>query len=143
MTYERDVIIVGAGIAGSVCAAYLARAGADVLLLDKAVYPRDKCCGDILREETVTHLSRLKLFDDLDRNGTLLRRIHVISQNGSECVLPFEAYASPRFYVDNLIADKAVSLGAEFRDGCNVRELIIEDGYVKVVRVRELSLIHI
>ena len=83
MTYERDVIIVGAGIAGSVCAAYLARAGADVLLLDKAVYPRDKCCGDILREETVTHLSRLKLFDDLDRNGTLLRRIHVISQNGS------------------------------------------------------------
>lgn len=137
MTYERDVIIVGAGIAGSVCAAYLARAGADVLLLDKAVYPRDKCCGDILREETVTHLSRLKLFDDLDRNGTLLRRIHVISQNGSECVLPFEAYASPRFYVDNLIADKAVSLGAEFRDGCNVRELIIEDGYVKGVRVRE------
>ena len=137
MNYERDVIIVGAGMAGSVCAAYLARAGADVLLLDKEVYPRDKCCGDILREETVTHLNSLKLFDALDRNGTLLRRIHVISQNGSECVLPFEAYASPRFFVDNMIAERAISLGAEFRDGCRVRELIVEDDYVRGVRVRE------
>lgn len=137
MGYERDVIIIGAGIAGSVCAAYLARAGADVLVIDKEVFPRDKACGDLLREETVTHLSRLNLFDDLDRKGTLLRRIHVISENGSECVLPFEAYASPRFNVDNMIINQAVKYGAEFKDGCRVRSLINEDGYTKGVKVRE------
>ncbi|MGH8049004.1 MAG: FAD-dependent oxidoreductase, partial [Chthoniobacterales bacterium] len=43
-----DAIIVGAGPAGSVCAATLAQAGRRVLLLDKARFPRDKVCGDCL-----------------------------------------------------------------------------------------------
>ena len=44
---ERDVIIVGAGPAGSICAAYLAKAGVDVLLLEKDIFPRDKACCDM------------------------------------------------------------------------------------------------
>mgnify|MGYP002067970208 CR=1 FL=1 len=43
---EYDVIIVGAGPAGTAAAITLARAGLDVTLLDKAVFPRDKICGD-------------------------------------------------------------------------------------------------
>ena len=46
---ERDVIVIGAGPAGSICAAYMAKAGIDVLLLDKEIFPRDKVCGDILQ----------------------------------------------------------------------------------------------
>ncbi|MEP7358211.1 MAG: FAD-dependent oxidoreductase, partial [Anaerolineales bacterium] len=41
-----EVIIVGAGPAGSALAYFLARAGRDVLLIDKADFPRDKTCGD-------------------------------------------------------------------------------------------------
>ena len=45
---ERDVIVIGAGPAGSICASYLSKAGIDVLLADKDIFPRDKACGDIL-----------------------------------------------------------------------------------------------
>ena len=41
-----DVVVVGAGPAGTAAAIHLARAGRDVLLVDKATFPRDKCCGD-------------------------------------------------------------------------------------------------
>lgn len=137
MKIERDVIIVGAGISGSICAAYLAKAGADVLLLDKEVFPRDKACGDILREGIMTHLSVLGLVERLDENSTLLRRLHVMSENGSECIIPFEGYAAPRFQVDGMLVDAAINRGAEFRDGCRVRKLIVENGWVKGVSVRE------
>src|SRR5690606_36651879 len=41
-----DVVVVGAGPAGSAAATSLARAGRDVVVVDKATFPRDKCCGD-------------------------------------------------------------------------------------------------
>ncbi len=43
-----DVVVVGAGPAGSVAALVLARGGAHVALVDKAVFPRDKACGDLI-----------------------------------------------------------------------------------------------
>ena len=43
---KSDVVVVGAGPAGSAAAYFLARAGVDVLLLDKTSFPRDKTCGD-------------------------------------------------------------------------------------------------
>ncbi|HUM69589.1 MAG TPA: FAD-dependent oxidoreductase, partial [Chloroflexota bacterium] len=43
---ERDVIVVGAGPAGAMTATILAQKGHDVLLLDRAPFPRDKTCGD-------------------------------------------------------------------------------------------------
>ncbi|MGH9231125.1 MAG: FAD-dependent oxidoreductase [Acidimicrobiales bacterium] len=49
MAVERaDVAVIGAGPAGSVAALVLARAGARVALVDKAAFPRDKACGDLV-----------------------------------------------------------------------------------------------
>jgi len=53
---EADVIVVGAGPAGSATAAYLARAGVDVLVLEKATFPREKVCGDGLTPRGVRAL---------------------------------------------------------------------------------------
>ena len=50
---EYDVIIVGAGPAGSTCANYLSRAGKKILLIDKEKFPRDKTCGDALSGKTM------------------------------------------------------------------------------------------
>ncbi len=62
----HDVLICGAGPAGSVAATMLARAGAAVLLLDRARFPRDKLCGDTINPGTVTLLNRRGLGHVLD-----------------------------------------------------------------------------
>ena len=54
-----DVIVVGAGPTGSTAATYLARAGVDVLLLEKSTFPRDKVCGDGLTPRGVIQVLAL------------------------------------------------------------------------------------
>lgn len=56
---RADVIVVGAGPAGSTAATYLARTGVDVLVLEKATFPRDKVCGDGLTPRGVKQLLAL------------------------------------------------------------------------------------
>ncbi|NBU36978.1 MAG: FAD-binding protein, partial [Actinobacteria bacterium] len=56
---STKVLIVGAGPAGTACATELHRAGADVLVIDKSAFPRDKCCGDGLTTSALRHLEHL------------------------------------------------------------------------------------
>ena len=60
------MVIVGAGPAGSAAAAWAARAGREVLVIDSAEFPRDKACGDGLTPPAVLELQRLGLRDWLD-----------------------------------------------------------------------------
>ena len=66
MHSHADVVVVGAGPAGSAAAAWAARAGRDVLVIDSANFPRDKACGDGLTPRAVAELERLGLGDWLD-----------------------------------------------------------------------------
>ncbi|TFV61607.1 geranylgeranyl reductase family protein [Mycobacterium sp. PS03-16] len=63
---NADVVVVGAGPAGSAAAAWAARAGRDVLVIDSAQFPRDKACGDGLTPRAVAELERLGLGPWLD-----------------------------------------------------------------------------
>ncbi|OSC32313.1 FAD-linked oxidoreductase [Mycobacterium vulneris] len=63
---RAQVVVVGAGPAGSAAAAWAARAGNDVLVIDSASFPRDKACGDGLTPRAVAELERLGLRDWLD-----------------------------------------------------------------------------
>ena len=54
-----DVLVVGAGPAGVAAAVELRRAGREVVLVDKAEFPRDKCCGDGLTTLALRELERL------------------------------------------------------------------------------------
>lgn len=60
------MVVVGAGPAGSAAAAWAARGGRDVLVIDSASFPRDKACGDGLTPRAVAELERLGLADWLD-----------------------------------------------------------------------------
>ena len=66
METRADLVVVGAGPAGSAAAAWAARAGVDVLVIDSASFPRDKACGDGLTPRAVAELERLGLGDWLD-----------------------------------------------------------------------------
>src|SRR5947207_9287591 len=59
-----DVAVVGGGPAGAAAAITLARAGRDVVLVDKARFPRDKCCGDGLTAGALRRLEALGLRPD-------------------------------------------------------------------------------
>ncbi len=89
MTTPRfDVLVVGAGPAGSVAAMMLARAGARVALLDKAAFPRDKACGDLIGPRGV------QLLDDLGLplpGGPRLGPMVVVGPTGRRVGLPSAA----------------------------------------------------
>lgn len=63
----HEVVIVGAGPGGSAAAHYLAQQGMDVLLLDKAEFPRDKTCGDGLTPHALAVLDDMGILPDLHR----------------------------------------------------------------------------
>ncbi|CCH86449.1 protein of unknown function [Modestobacter italicus] len=66
---RTDVLVVGAGPAGSAAAAWAARAGTDVVLADAAVFPRDKTCGDGLTPRAMGELDQLGLGDWVRSKG--------------------------------------------------------------------------
>lgn len=133
---ERDVIIVGAGPAGSICAAYLAKAGVDVLLLEKDLFPRDKACGDMECEGIVSHMGALGAVEELDALSTCVRNLKLISSRGNETLIPFECYCAPRYELDRILSETAVRHGAELRQSCTVTGLVTENGTVTGVRAR-------
>ncbi len=83
-----DVVVVGAGPAGAAAASTLARSGRHVTLIDKAAFPRDKCCGDGLTTGALRLLEQLG-FDPTDvPSWTVVRDVRLRSPSGREVDLP-------------------------------------------------------
>lgn len=92
-----DVIIVGAGPAGALTALLLARAGVDVLLLDRAAFPRAKACGDCLSLGATALLRRTGLLDRLlESPHARLRGWRIVAPDGSAFDARFSAAGDDR-----------------------------------------------
>ena len=115
--------------------AYLAKAGVDVLLLDKEIFPRDKACGDMITEKFVRHANQLEITDRLDKMSVFVNQLLMVSDGGREALVPYECYGTKRRELDQLLVETAVNWGAEFRPGCRVTGLIHELGKVCGVKV--------
>jgi geranylgeranyl reductase family protein len=136
-----DVIVVGAGPAGATAATYLARAGVDVLLLEKSTFPRDKVCGDGLTPRGVKQVIALGVDvsgDDWIRN----RGLRVVG-GGSTLELAWPTLADfpdfglvrPRRDFDEMLATLAVKAGARMHQGTNVKEPVIDERTGRIVGV--------
>src|SRR5215510_5188489 len=88
---QADVIVVGAGPAGSATAYYLARAGIDVLLLEKTAFPREKVCGDGLTPRAVRQLVRMGI--DIDAPGWMRHKGLRILGGGHTLEMPWPELA--------------------------------------------------
>lgn len=120
-----DVIIVGAGPAGSATARHLADAGVSTLLLDKSDFPRDKVCGDCLSPRAQHYLARLGVLESVAAEAHAARRIRFRAPGGAEASaaitadgsLPERTLVLPRRRFDHLLQRYALAAGADFRVG--------------------------
>jgi geranylgeranyl reductase family protein len=126
-----DVLVVGAGPAGSATAIHLARGGARVLLVDKASFPRDKPCGGGLTGRALRHLP-CEVDPVVERvvDRMVLRAGYRTTVDRTSRA-PLIAMTQRR-RLDLHLAEQAASAGAEFRDGTGVSELELDETGVSV-----------
>ncbi|MDL9936048.1 geranylgeranyl reductase family protein [Gordonia sp. ABSL1-1] len=135
---SADVLIVGAGPGGSAAAAHAASAGLDVLLVDAAVFPRDKTCGDGLTPRAVAELERLGFGDYLGKRP----RIDGLHLNGwgadqrvrwPSSVFGTQGSAVARTEIDEQIRALAVSRGARMLQGAKAVDVEMDGDRISSV----------
>jgi len=138
---QADVIVVGAGPAGASTAYHLAQAGIDVLLLEKAAFPRDKICGDGLTPRAVRQLVGMGL--DLDGPGWQKNNGLRIVGAGHRLELPWPDLASfppygavrTRMDLDETLARHAEKAGARLVERTAVTGPVVDERTGRVVGV--------
>ena len=140
MKENYDVIIVGAGPAGSSCASFLGKYGYDVLLVDKAKFPRDKACGDGISGKSVAMLKELGLLDEiltiehLKSNGAFVYLSNEIKVELGSVATP--GYDSKRIVYDNFLFENAKKTSDTLEEFV-VTNLLFED--IKVSGIKGID----
>ncbi|MDC0480091.1 geranylgeranyl reductase family protein [Candidatus Marinimicrobia bacterium] len=139
-----DVIIVGAGPAGATAALFANRMGLNCILLDKAVFPRDKICGDALSGKSVRIMNELGILDEVAKlEGAEINRITFGSPNNKQFDINLlgsknkdqikKGFVIPRQIFDNYLFEKANEV-TDSRQGFSVKEIILDEDQVVGVR---------
>lgn len=120
---DADVAIVGAGPGGTAAAITLAKAGRSVVLIDKAVFPRDKCCGDGLTTGALRRLEALGLRPESIPSWTWVNDVQISPPSGRKRSFPLPrnqghfAAVATRMELDNALVELARSAGATVLEG--------------------------
>ncbi|MFD6175575.1 MULTISPECIES: geranylgeranyl reductase family protein [unclassified Isoptericola] len=140
---DADVIVVGAGPAGTSTAHWCASAGLDVLVLDKASFPRDKVCGDGLTPRAVGELARMGLGTRAEDGWIRNEGLRVVA-GARSWELPWpdlDSYpgygmARSRMSLDHRLAQHAQASGAKLLERTKVTGPLVDDRDGRVVGVR-------
>ena len=127
---HADVVVVGAGPAGAATARFLADAGRDVVVIERATFPRDKVCGDALTPRAVRALQRLGLHQEAEGRVPGWHRQRGLRMYGGRTVLdlpwpelpdwPAHSVTATRELFDHTLAQHAVAGGATLWEGTEV-----------------------
>jgi flavin-dependent dehydrogenase len=125
-----DVIVCGAGPAGSVAATLLARGGARVLMVDRAAFPRHKLCGDTINPGTLAIFRRLNLAATFEPRALRVDGMVVTGERGVAVrgAYPSGLYglAVVRRELDAALAEAAVAAGVRFEDRVLVKRALVD-----------------
>jgi geranylgeranyl reductase family protein len=139
VVHVHDVVVVGAGPGGSAAAHFLSERGLDVLLLDRAAFPRDKTCGDGLTPRALRVLETMSLLEEVRAHGCPIQAYEVVAPNGRATRAPIQghhqALVVPRLTLDNLILQRAIKSGACFEPEANVSRVEPTDTGARVKTV--------
>src|SRR6266699_7244502 len=92
---DYDIVIAGAGPAGTSAAIHLALRGARVLLVEEKKFPRAKLCGEFISPECLTHFKRLGVMEEMSAaGGTALSETVFYSRHGKSLTVPSEWFKS-------------------------------------------------
>jgi geranylgeranyl reductase family protein len=128
----HDVVVVGAGPGGSSAAAFLAREGLEVLVIDRSEFPRDKVCGDGLTPQAIYWLDQLGCADEVMAQTEACIRDCDLFINGQRLLTggfptgtayPDFAILLDRRRFDDTLLRNAIAKGARFEGGSILREL--------------------
>jgi len=147
-----DVVVVGAGPAGSAAAHTLSASGADVLVLERAHFPRDKSCGDGITAHAVDILHEMGV--TFDRFGSKAVKTYggiiggpsggMFSANPPPAPdgSPIECWVVPRLLLDAEVAQAAVRAGARLKEGAAVTAVTRSNGAVNGVEYKDGTGVH-
>lgn len=129
-----DVVVVGSRVAGATTALLLARAGHDVVLVDRATFPSDTLSTHAIARGGVVQLNRLGVLDDLLAMGTPPVRT-VSFHRGDDrvertvkCVAGVDHLVAPRRHrLDPLLVAHARAAGVRVHHGVTVRDVVVDD----------------
>jgi geranylgeranyl reductase family protein len=135
-----DVCVIGAGPAGATAACLLAKEGIDTLLVDRAIFPRDKVCGDGVGPRAVRVLEKLGLYPSEGFPGRFrLEGVRIGSPNRSILEVSImddpgvgAGYVIPRKRLDGWLLEQAVEKGAVLRDSMEVLQVEKRKGGIRV-----------
>lgn len=144
-----DVLVVGGGPAGTATAIHAARAGLEVLLVDRATFPREKACAEYLSPEAGRDLEALGVLAEVEAAGAQqLEGMRIVSDDGAAVTGRFAAatgYVPHRPYglavrrtvLDTILLRAAARAGVEVREGVAADRLLRERGAVTGAVLRE------
>ncbi|GAB4471032.1 MAG: menaquinone reductase [Anaerolineae bacterium] len=141
--YQTEVLVIGAGPGGSAAAWALAHAGHEVLLIDRAGFPRDKTCGDGLTPLAVRSLSQMGVLEQVESAGAArLDSVRLTGPFGMSITAPFTEFMEPgmryalvlpRLTLDDILRRHALAAGAAYMGGVHVERILRDDDMVSRV----------
>ncbi|HET9642300.1 MAG TPA: geranylgeranyl reductase family protein [Burkholderiaceae bacterium] len=137
-----DVLVIGAGPAGSSCAQLLARGGFDVVLVDQHAFPRDKVCGDGLIPDTHAALRRLGVLEEVMAKAQRVRHVGCVGPSGGRVDVPGSLAVLPRRELDDIVYRAAVRAGAKTLAPARFEAPIEENGNIVGARLKVDNALH-
>jgi flavin-dependent dehydrogenase len=138
-----DVIIAGAGPAGSSAAIHLARRGLRVLLVEQKKFPRPKLCGEFISPECRQHFEKLGVADAMSGAGpSTISETVFYSASGHHVSVPSRWFGGPaalglsRAVMDDVLLRRAQNCGVSVLEGVSISEPIITQSSVAGVKLK-------
>jgi geranylgeranyl reductase family protein len=135
---KADVVVIGGGPAGAAAAIELARAGRDVMVVDRAAFPRDKCCGDGLTAGALRELGALGLRPSTVPSWQVVEDVWVRSPSGRAVQFPLPrsrgqyAAVAQRVDLDAAILELARAAGAKVHDGHALTDAVHRGDHIEI-----------